>query len=34
MPVSNNMPLVSNQIMWISMIEEKIETPMKYFLVK
>lgn len=33
-PITYNLPVISGQIMWISMMYEKIETPMKYFMVK
>lgn len=34
MPITYNMPLISGQVMWITMMNEKIETPVKIFLVK
>lgn len=33
-PISAHVPLISGQMMWISMIKEKIETPMNFLLVK
>lgn len=33
LPIAYNLPLFSGHIMWLTMIYEKIETPMKFFLV-
>jgi len=32
-PFTYHLPVISSQIMWLKMINDKIETPMKFFLV-
>lgn len=34
LPIIDHLPLITGHIMWISMVNERIILPMKYFLVR